>query len=100
MNVLKRLFSRKGPEGGFDSPEALRQFAIDTASELRAAGIADAADTLERAARYVTGSGWEWLGALGMAAKQIQPNRDLSDELRQKLKRLAKAGTSRRPYGG
>ena len=98
MNILKRLFSREGSEYRFDSPEALRQFAIDTASELRAAGMADAADTLERAARYVTGSGWEWLGVLGTAAKQIRPNRDLSDELRQKLKRVAKAGKSRHPY--
>ena len=99
MNIFKRLFSGNDPENHFDSPQALRQFAIDTASELRAAGMGDAADSLDGAARYVTGSGWEWLGVLGTAAKQIRRNRGLPDELRRKLKRIAKAGASRHHYG-
>jgi hypothetical protein len=56
----------------FASPSTLREFALETASQLRAAGQTEACEVMEAAATSVTSSGWEWLGELGAAAASIR----------------------------
>jgi hypothetical protein len=72
---------------------------LETASELRAAGLTDASQLLESAATYVTGSGWEWLGELGIATATIRKRFKLPKPLAARIKRIRKAAVSRRPYG-
>ena len=56
----------------FASPSALREFALETASLLRAGGQAEAGEVMESAATFVTSSGWEWLGELDAATTRIR----------------------------
>ncbi len=86
------------PGKSFTSPSAFRQFAIDTAIQLRQAGLGEAADTMEAAANFAATTGSEWLGELGIAAKTIQKRFDVPDALRSRVSRIAKAATSKHPY--
>ena len=87
------------PERGkFSSPSALWQFAMDTVVLLREAGWSEAADTMESAARYVTSSGWEWLGELHAATKRIEERCNLPEDLRSRLARIRRTAASRHPY--
>lgn len=83
----------------FASPSALREFALETASLLRAGGQAEAGEVMESAATFVSGSGWEWLGVLGAAATSIRERFQLSDGVAARLTRIHKAAISRQPYG-
>jgi len=86
------------PEAGrFASPSELRQFAIETAAQLRQVGLNEAGDIMESAAKYVTSSGWEWLGELGIAARTIKKRFDLSAILRARVSRIGKAAKSKDP---
>jgi hypothetical protein len=90
----------KGPEPHvFACPSALWQFAIETSMELRKAGFNDAGDNLESAARFVTSSGWEWLGRLRKATEIIQKRCEMPEDLCSRISRIRKAATSKRPYG-
>ena len=82
----------------FASPSALREFALETATQLRQAGMTEAAKIMERAATHVTSSGWEWLGELGAAAKIIQKRFVLPEGMRDRIMRIAKAAASKHPY--
>ena len=83
----------------FASPSALREFALETAAQLRADGQTEAGEVLEAAATYVTGSGWEWLGELDAATARIRQCFQVSEAVATRLARIHKAATSRRPYG-
>ena len=83
----------------FTSPSALRQFALDTATQLRQAGLSEAADVMEAAANFPATTGSEWLGELGIASKTIGERFKLSEVLRAKVVRIARTAASRRPYG-
>jgi hypothetical protein len=83
----------------FISPDALREFALETASQLRSAGQPAAADIMHDAATFVTGSGWEWLGELAHAAKKIEKKTRVPDMLAARLARIREVATSGRPYG-
>jgi len=85
--------------GGFASPSALWEFAIETVSQLRQAGMSEAADLLKGAACYVTSSGWEWLGELGVATASIRKRFHLPGPIASRIKRIHRTATSRRPYG-
>jgi hypothetical protein len=83
----------------FISPGALREFALETASQLRSAGRPAAADMMHDAATFVTGSGWEWLGELAHAAKTIEKKTRVPEILAARLARIREVATSGRPYG-
>ena len=83
----------------FESPAALREFALGTASLLRAGGQAEAGEIMETAATFVSGSGWEWLGELDAATTSIRQRFKLSGEITARVARIRKAATSRQPYG-
>jgi hypothetical protein len=83
----------------FESPSALRQFAIETASQLRQAGLSEAGEIMESAAGFVTSSGWEWLGELGAAAMRIRERFQLPEHVGTRVNRIHKAATSQKPYG-
>jgi hypothetical protein len=85
--------------GRFASPPALRQYAIETASQLRQSGLREAADIMEAAANFAATTGSEWLGELGIAAKTIQKRFDLPEALRSRVSRIGQAAASRQPYG-
>src|SRR5437762_7417607 len=89
----------EGADGRFTSPSALWQFAVETAMQLRQAGLSEAGDIMESAAKFVTSSGWEWLGELGVAAKTITKRFNLPEALRARVSRIGEAATSRHPYG-
>ena len=82
----------------FASPSALREFALETASLLRAAGQVEACGVMEAAATSVTGSGWEWLGELSVAAASIRQGFQVSDPVAARLNRIREAATSKHPY--
>jgi len=82
----------------FTSPSALREFALETAAQLRATQT-EACEIMETAATFVTGSGWEWLGELGAAASSIRERFSVSDLVAARLARIREAATSQRPYG-
>ena len=83
----------------FTSPSALREFAMETASQLRAAGQTEACEVMEAAATFVTSSGWEWLGELGAAVASIRGRFQVSDSVAARLNRIREAATSQQPYG-
>jgi len=83
----------------FASPSALREFALETASRLRAAGQAEACEIMEAAATFFTSSGWEWLGELGAAVASIRERFPVSDLIAARLTRIRDAATSQQPYG-
>ena len=83
----------------FASPSALREFALETASQLRVAGQVEACEVMEAAATFVTCSGWEWLGELGAAAASIRERFQVSDLVAARLSRIREAATSQPPYG-
>ena len=83
----------------FASPSALRQYAIETAAQLRQAGLSEAADIMEAAANFAATTGSEWLGELGIAAKTIQKRVDLPEAIRSRVSRIGQAAASRQPYG-
>ena len=83
----------------FASPSALRLYAIDTATQLRLAGLSEAGDIMESAANFGATTGSEWLGELGIAAKTIQKRFDVPDALRSRVSRIGLAADSRQPYG-
>lgn len=83
----------------FASPSSLREFALETASQFRAAGQSEACDVMEAAATFVTSSGWEWLGKLSTAAASIRDNFQVSDLIAARLARIREAATSQQPYG-
>jgi hypothetical protein len=85
--------------GYFASPSALRQYAIETATQLRQAGLSEAGGIMELAAKFVTSSGSEWLGERGAATKTIQNRFDLSDWLRSRVARIGQASASKHPDG-
>ena len=93
-----RNSEQPAPEN-FASPSDLRQFAIETATQLRQAGLSEAGGIMELAAKFVTSSGSEWLGELGAATKAIQKRFDLSDWLRSRVARIGQAAGSKHPYG-
>lgn len=72
---------------------------METVSQLRTAGFTGAADTLKSATKYVTSSGWEWLGELGLAAQTIQKGNKLPDPLAARVSLIVATATSKRPYG-
>ena len=82
----------------FPSPSALREFALETASQLQAAGQAEACEVMEAAATFVTSSGWEWLGELAAAAASIRERFQVSDLVAARLTRIREAATSQQPY--
>ena len=82
----------------FPSPDALREFALETAAQLRAVGRPEAGEILESAANLVTSSGWEWLGELGVAATSIRKRFPLPDGIADRVARIRKVATSRQPY--
>jgi hypothetical protein len=82
----------------FTSPSALREFALETAFELRAAGQPEACEVMEAAATFVTSSGWEWLGELGAAVATIRERFQVSDSIVARLSRIREAATSQQPY--
>lgn len=81
------------------SPSALREFALETAAQLRAEGQVEASEVMEAAAIFVTGSGWEWLGELGSAASAIRKRFSVSGPVAARLARIRKVARSRQPYG-
>jgi hypothetical protein len=83
----------------FQNPSELWEYSMDVVSRLRAAGLNDAADTLETGVRHVTSSGWEWLGELGLAAGRVSKGYRTPPELRQALETIIRTARSRRPYG-
>jgi hypothetical protein len=83
----------------FASPSALREFALETASQLRAAGLTEACEVMESAATFVTSSGWEWLGELGAASASIRERFQLPDFIAVRVARIHETATSRQPYG-
>jgi hypothetical protein len=83
----------------FTSPSALREFALETAAQLRATGQTEACELMEAAATYVTSSGWEWLGELGAAASSIRERYQVSDLVAARLARIREAAASQQPYG-
>lgn len=83
----------------FSTPSALREFALETAAQLRAGGLVEAAGRLEEAANDVSSSGWEWLGELGAAATKIKDGFELPAPIAARLKRIRKTATARKPYG-
>ncbi len=83
----------------FESPSALREFALETATLLRADGQAEAGEILAAAATFVSGSGWEWLGELGVATASLRQRFKLSGEIAARVARIRQAATSRSPYG-
>lgn len=83
----------------FASPPALRQYAIDTAIQLRQAGLSEAADIMEAAANFVATTGSEWLGELGIATRTIRKRFEMSESLGGRVSRIAESATSRHPYG-
>lgn len=99
MRLIEWIINALHPAEPFESPSALRRFALDTATELRAQRKGDAGDVLESAAKLVTGSGWEWLGELHVAAERCRAERAVPEELRAKLVRIARVAGSSRPYG-
>jgi hypothetical protein len=82
----------------FASPWALRQSALESAVQLRQAGLSEAADMMEAAANFPATTGSEWLGELGIAATTIQKRFDVPEALRGRVSRIAQAATSRHPY--
>ncbi len=82
----------------FTSPSALRVFALETAAQLRAAGQPEAGEVMKAAATFVTSSGWEWLGELGLAAASIRERFQVPDLVAERLTRIREAATSRQPY--
>ena len=82
----------------FASPSTLREFALETASQLRATGQTEACEVMEAAATFVTSSGWEWLGELGAAATSIRERFQVSDLIAARLIRIREAATSQQPY--
>ena len=82
----------------FTSPSALREFALETAAQLRAAGQAEASEVMEAAVDFVTSSGWEWLGELGAAAASIRDRFQVSDLVASRLARIRATAKSRQPY--
>lgn len=83
----------------FSTPSALRDFALETAAQLRAGGLVEAAGLMEDAANFVSGSGWEWLGELAAAATKIRASFEVPQPIAARLKRIRKTATSRKPYG-
>jgi hypothetical protein len=83
----------------FTSPSALREFALETAAQLRGAGQAEACEMMEAAATFGTSSGWEWLGELGAAATSIRKRFPVSDLIAARVARIREAATSQLPYG-
>ena len=82
----------------FSSPSQLREFALETASQLREAGEAEACRILEEAATFVSGSGWEWLGELAAATEAVLDGFKLPVPVRERLARIRKAAKSQRTY--
>ena len=70
-----------------------------TVADLRAAGFDEAALTLEAATTYVTSSGWEWLGELGLATASILKGCRLPESTAARVRRIHHAATSSHPYG-
>jgi hypothetical protein len=95
---VKKTSMREPVPEHFASPSDLRQFALDTAAQLRVVGMTEAGDSLESAAKYVTSSGWEWLGELWLAAKAIAKRHDLPQPLRARVLRIVEVAGSRHPY--
>jgi hypothetical protein len=87
------------PPCQFTSPSALREFAIETALQLRKAKLEEAGGILEDAANYVTSSGWEWLGELGRASEEIREQYGLQKEILSRVDRIIAAAKSQHPYG-
>jgi hypothetical protein len=84
---------------GFNSPDALRKFALSAAAQLREGGREGAAGDLEDAANAACSSGWEWLGQLGVATSNILATFRLSEKLTEQLARIQTAARSSSPYG-
>jgi hypothetical protein len=96
--VFVRPLSRTMTET-FASPSTLREFALETALQLRAAGRTEASEVIEAAATCVTSSGWEWLGGPGAAAASIRGRFQVSGLVAARLARIREAATSQQPYG-
>lgn len=70
----------------FDTPDALREFAVETAAMMRTAGLLEAARKLDSAAAAVCTTGSEWLGEIGLALRAAAQVAD--PELRRRLARI------------
>lgn len=70
----------------FDTPDALREFAVETAAMMRTAGLLEAARKLDSAAAAVCTAGSEWLGEIGLALRAADQVAD--PELRRRLARI------------
>ena len=82
----------------FASPSALREFVLETASQLHKANLTKAGEILEAAANYVTSSGWEWLGELGLASEKIRNEYQLPSNIASRTERVLTAVKSQQPY--
>jgi len=56
----------------FSDPSELRAFVINLADELALAGMPEASERLRVAASTASTTGSEWLGELGLAAREVQ----------------------------
>jgi hypothetical protein len=70
----------------FDTPDALRDFAVETAAMMRTAGLLEAARKLDSAATAACTTGSEWLGEIGLALRAADHVAD--PDLRRRLARI------------
>jgi hypothetical protein len=76
----------------------LWKYSMNVVALLRADGSREGADLLEAGVKYVTSSGWEWLGALGRAADAVSRRYRTSTNVRQALETIVRTARSRMPY--
>ena len=72
---------------------------MEVVAELRAAGLSEAADILERGVCYVATTGSEWLGELGLAVREVRRRFKLDARSDEALATIQSTTSSRKPYG-
>jgi len=65
---------------------------------LRECGLAEAADLLASGVVYTTSSGWEWLGELARAAREVQRQYRVPEAASDALETIIRTAESRNPY--
>jgi hypothetical protein len=83
----------------FRTPEELWNYSMHVVALMRAGDLGETADVLEHGVRYVTSSGWEWLGELGQAAEAVSKRYRTPPDVRQALDTIVRTTRSKRPYG-
>jgi len=94
---MSKLVSQRQAAEKFTSPSALREFALETAAQLKRCGLSEAGDIMQAAANFCVTTGSEWLGELRIAAKTIRGRFELSQDLHARVMRIARAAGSRQP---